>query len=111
VAFVTFPLAATGSVGGSIFGRLLGLSRWMTFAGIVLGSLIGDSGMLLIANLGGEILDKNHPLVKYGGIAVILAVVVILEWRYRRLRAHFVQQPPPVTEVDQSAANKEPTDE
>ena len=39
IAFVCFPLAATGSVGGSIFGRLLGMSRVRTFVGIVIGSL------------------------------------------------------------------------
>ena len=41
VAFVVFPLAATGSVGASIFGRLLGMSRVATFVGIALGSVLG----------------------------------------------------------------------
>ncbi|MCA9074476.1 MAG: small multi-drug export protein [Planctomycetaceae bacterium] len=91
VMFVSFPLAATGSIGGSIFGRLLGLGRVMTFIGIVLGSLVGDGIMLMTAEVIGEHLDKNHPLVKYGGVALVLIIILLLEWRYRRLRNRYLQ--------------------
>lgn len=90
ITFVAFPLAATGSVGGSIFGRLLGLSRWLTFWGIVIGSLVGDSVMLIASDVAGEYLDKDHPAVKYGGLAVVVGIIVLLEWRYRRMRHEFV---------------------
>lgn len=89
VAFVMFPLAATGSVGGSIFGRLLGLSRLSTFLGILTGSLLGNGIMLAASDLLSAHLDKNHPLVKYGGLAAVLLIVLILESRYRRLRHQF----------------------
>lgn len=99
VMFVTFPLAATGSVGGSIFGRLLGLSRVATLVGILLGSLIGNGVMLAASDFIGAHLNKGHPLVKYGGFAVILAVVLLLESRYRRMRQQFARTETP-DEID-----------
>lgn len=92
IAFVSFPLAATGSVGGSIFGRLLGLSRGLTFWGIAMGSLIGDGIMLFAADSIGSHLNKNHPVVKYGGMAVVLVLILILESRYRQLRTQFAER-------------------
>lgn len=99
VAFVGFPLAATGSVGGSIFGRLLGMSRLTTFAGICVGSLIGNGAMYIFSDILDQWVDKDHPAVQYGGIAVVIAIVLLLERRYRVLRdRHIREQPagPPV---------------
>jgi hypothetical protein len=87
VAFVLFPLAATGSVGGSIFGRLAGMSRWAIFAGVALGSVIGNGLMYLGNGIINKYLDRNSLVVNLGGLAVILAVVVLLNWRYRRMKA------------------------
>ncbi|MGH7200931.1 MAG: small multi-drug export protein [Planctomycetaceae bacterium] len=86
VAFVTFPLSATGSVGGSIFGRLLGMGRFATSLGILLGSLLGNGIMYLGSDLINRYLDKDHPVVKFGGIILILAIIVFLELRYRKMK-------------------------
>ena len=45
VVLVIFPSSTTGSIGGSIFGRLLGLSRLMTISGVLLGSVLGNGLM------------------------------------------------------------------
>lgn len=92
VAFVGFPLAATGSVGGSIFGRLVGMSRAATFAGICLGSVIGNGAMYAFSDILDQWIDKDHPAVQYGGIAVVVAIVLLLERRYRTLRDRFSSQ-------------------
>lgn len=92
IAFVGFPLAATGSVGGSIFGRLLGMSRVATFAGICIGSLIGNSLMYGFSDMMDQWIDKDHPAVQYGGLVVILAIVLLLERRYRSLRDRFASE-------------------
>ena len=89
VAFVAFPLAATGAVGGSIFGRLLGMSRFATFVGIVLGSFLGNGVMYFFSESLASWLDKDHPVVKYGGFIMIALLAVLLERRYRRLRSQF----------------------
>jgi hypothetical protein len=86
VAFVAFPLAATGSVGGSIFGRLLGLSRGATFAAIFLGSLLGCGSMYLFAGLINRYLDRDNPWLTVGGIAVIAGLILLLNWRYQKMK-------------------------
>jgi uncharacterized membrane protein len=89
VAFVLFPLAATGSVGGSIFGRLLGLSRTLTFVGIVVGSILGCGLMYFGSELITRYVGRDNPLLMVGGIAVIAAIVFLLNYRYRQLKKRY----------------------
>lgn len=111
IAFVTFPLAATGSVGGSIFGRLLGLSRGMTFTGIVIGSVIGDGAMLAAADLIGAYLNKDHPVVKYGGMVLVLGIIVFLERRYRAHKHEFARAEVAGTDRPQIVSSERASDE
>lgn len=83
-AFIAFPLAATGAIGGSILGTLLGLKRWQVFAATVIGCLIGNGGLYLLADTLGRFIDTKHPVVRFGGLAIILLVVLVLEYRYRK---------------------------
>ena len=87
VTFVLFPLAATGSVGGSIFGRLLGMSRLGTFLGITLGNVLGCALMYFGSELINRYIDRDNPLLLIGGIAVIVAIIFLLNHRYRQLKA------------------------
>jgi uncharacterized membrane protein len=89
IAFVGFPLAATGSIGGSIFGRLLGMSRLATFFGIVTGTLVGNSAMFWFSDLLGHYFDKENFYLKYGGLLIIVAIVIVLERRYRKLKQRY----------------------
>jgi len=89
IAFVGFPLAATGSIGGSIFGRLLGMSRISTFVGILAGTLLGNGSMYFFSDLMSNYVDKDNVYLKIGGFALIATIVVILERRYRKLRNGF----------------------
>ncbi|MBY0589588.1 small multi-drug export protein [bacterium] len=85
-AFVIFPLAATGSVGGSIFGRLLGMSRWSTLLGIAVGSIIGNGMMYVGSDVINRYLDKDNPLLFWGGVVVIVGLIILLERRYRKMK-------------------------
>ena len=87
VAFVLLPLAATGSVGGSIFGRLLGMSRLGTFLGITLGNVLGCVLMYFGSEVITSYIGRNNPWLLIGGIAVMMSVVLILNHRYRQLKA------------------------
>lgn len=91
VAFAVFPLAATGSVGGSIFGRLLGMSRTAVFIGVALGSIIGNGLMYLGANVLNRYLDRNNPWLTIGGIAVVALIIFWLNYRYQRLKRQTMQ--------------------
>ncbi len=92
IAFVGFPLAATGSVGGSIFGRLLGLSRPMTFLGIAIGSVIGNGFMYWFSDFIDQWIDKDNWVMRFGGVITILVVVFVLERRYQTLRKRFASE-------------------
>ena len=87
VAFVMFPLAATGSVGGSIFGRLLGMSRLGTLVGITLGNALGCVLMYFGSELITRYVGRDNPWLLIGGIAVIAALLFVLNHRYRHIKA------------------------
>ncbi len=87
VAFVMFPLAATGAVGGSIFGRLLGMSRLATFIGVMTGSLLGGAPMYFAAAAIRQFIDPNDPLLTIVGAAVLVGVILLLNRRYRKYQA------------------------
>lgn len=86
VAFIVFPLAATGSVGGAILGRLLGMSRAATFTAILIGSIIGNGAMWLFAGVISRYVNKDDPLLLAGGIVVLAGIVLLLNARYRKMK-------------------------
>ncbi|MCX7395483.1 MAG: small multi-drug export protein [Planctomycetales bacterium] len=90
LTFIAFPLAATGSVGGAIFGRLLGLSRWAIFWGSTIGAVIGNVAMLFLAELVQEYLPADSALVQYGGIPIIVLIILVLERRYSSMKKAYV---------------------
>jgi uncharacterized membrane protein len=83
VAFVMFPLSGTGAIGGSLFGRLLGMSRIRTLFGIAIGSMLGSFGMAALAAAFGTQLQniQSSGVLGYAGIAVVGLAVF---WLYRR---------------------------
>ena len=85
VVFVMFPLASTGSLGGSILGRLLGLSRGGTLASVIAGSVLGCGTMYFGAGLISTWFDRDDPVVQIAGPAVIATLVILLSMRYRKL--------------------------
>ena len=87
MAFVMFPLAATGSIGGSILGRMLGLSRLTTFASVMAGSFLGCGVMYIGASLINEYLDRENPVIVYGGICIIVMVIFFLNYRYQKMKS------------------------
>jgi uncharacterized membrane protein len=84
VAFVTLPISSTGSIGGSLLGRLLGLSRSATLASVLVGSVLGGAIMLLFAKALAPWFQNITPAARYGGIAIIVLMGIILSRRYRR---------------------------
>ncbi|HYE62684.1 MAG TPA: small multi-drug export protein [Phycisphaerales bacterium] len=90
--FVMIPVAATGSVGAAIIGRLLGMTRKATLLAILAGTLIGNG---LIYLLGRHLVrhipffDPSNPLNLLAGVGVILLIVLLLGWRYKKLKARY----------------------
>ena len=84
--FVMFPLAATGAVGAAIFGRLLGMSRLSTFLAICLGSVLGCGLMFYGSVLIDTYIGRENPMLTVGGIAVVIAIILLLNYRYRKMK-------------------------
>lgn len=88
ILFVMFPLSGTGAIGGSIFGRLLGLARRKTLIAIACGAVVGSFTMAFFAD---RINSAFPPEVrdswqfKAVGIAVVLVIVAVITWRGRAL--------------------------
>lgn len=91
LAFIAFPLAATGSAGGAVFGRLLGLSRWAIFWGSALGGILGNAAMYFLSTWMNDILPQNSPIVKWGGVLIIVLIIFFLERRYAAMKREFVK--------------------
>ena len=92
IAFVIFPTSTTGSIGGSIFGRLLGLTRLYTFIAIAIGSVIGNGIMLLLAGQISNFVDVNNIWYKIVGALIVICLVVLIEWRYRVLKKKYLAE-------------------
>jgi uncharacterized membrane protein len=89
VLFVMIPLAATGCIGGAIFGRLLGMGRGLTLAALCLGSLAGNTVMYVGASWINQLISKENPYyweIKIGGLVFVIAVIVGVERYYRVLK-------------------------
>jgi len=86
IAFVTFPLAATGSIGGALFSRILGMGRGLAFIGIMIGSLFGCGMMYFGSQLINKYLARDNPLVTYSGIIVVILIILAMNFWYKNLK-------------------------
>lgn len=94
VLFVAIPLAAMGSVGGTIFGRMLGVPRIRIFLAILLGSALGNGVMWYGSDLINRFVDKHHPVVRFGGVLLVLVLIALIEFLYRRTKRSNLDSPP-----------------
>ncbi|MGD9791560.1 MAG: small multi-drug export protein [Phycisphaerales bacterium] len=104
--FVAIPIAATGAIAGSIFGRLLGMTRTATILAICCGTLLGNGVMLALRGVIHKLpfLDPNNPWNLAVGIAVILGIIALLNWRYRKLKKELGHLMPHKNEPKRDAA-------
>ncbi|MEI7657032.1 MAG: small multi-drug export protein [Phycisphaerae bacterium] len=94
VAFVTFPFAATGSVGGSILGRLLGLTRRATLTGVVVGSVISTFTVYAFAATikKSPYFKSESPVTMIGSIVLIVAIFAFINWRLGGMKKRWAAQ-------------------
>lgn len=83
LAFVMLPISSTGSIGGSLLGRLLGLSRAATLSTVLIGSILGCTVMLAFAEALAPWFQDMSPTVRFGGITVIVLIGFVISRRYR----------------------------
>ena len=90
VLFVIFPTSTTGSVGGSIFGRLLGMQRWTTVSAIAIGSVLGNGLMYLLSEKINQSVIRDNLWIKLIGLLVLVSIFFLLERRYRSMKKQFM---------------------
>ena len=93
VLFVIFPTSTTGSIGGSIFGRLLGMSRLMTVNGVLLGSLLGNGLMYMFSKQINQYVDPQNVWIKVIGVLILVSLVILIEVRYQRTKKKYFSKP------------------
>lgn len=71
--FVMFPLTGTGAIGGTLFGRLIGLRPMQILAGIAAGAFAGSFGMAIFADVLARVLA---PIRDTLGFKIVSAAVV-----------------------------------
>jgi len=89
VLFVMFPTSTTGSIGGSIFGRLLGLSRFLTVAGVMLGSILGNALMYSFSSKINQYIDPSNMWIKIAGGIILVGIFVLIEIRYQSVKKKY----------------------
>jgi uncharacterized membrane protein len=92
VCFVIFPTSTTGSVGGSIFGRLLGMNRWRVVFAILMGSVLGNGLMLLFAEQISRLDLKDSWTLRITGVIGMIVALYFIERKFRRLKNEYLAQ-------------------
>jgi uncharacterized membrane protein len=92
ICFVIFPTSTTGSVGGSIFGRLLGMKRWRVVTAILIGSILGNGLMLLFSQQISQYIDGDSWLLRITGVVGMIVALFLFERKFRRLKNEYMAQ-------------------
>lgn len=92
ILFVLFPTSTTGSIGGTIFGRLLGMSRARVLIAIFIGSILGNGIMLVGAKFFNEYLSGDNVWLKLGGVMAIVVALFFFERKIRSLKRRYLAQ-------------------
>ncbi len=104
VCFVIFPTSTTGSVGGSIFGRLLGMKRWRVVLAILSGSILGNGLMLVFSEQISKYVKGDSWTLRIVGVAAMIIALFLFERKFRRLKnEHLAQE-----ELNKKLAGSEP---
>jgi uncharacterized membrane protein len=102
VGFVIFPTSTTGSVGGSIFGRILGMKRLRVVLAIIVGSILGNGLMLLFSKQISKYAENDSWVLRIAGVVAMLVALFIFERNVRRLKDKYEKE-----ELESMAAENE----
>jgi len=92
VMFVIFPTSTTGSIGGTIFGRLLGMGRPRVVTAILIGSLLGNGVMLFGAKAIKRVLPGDSLELKIIGVFAIILALFFFERKIKSLKEKFLAE-------------------
>ncbi len=77
--FVVFvPFSGSGGVGGTVFGRIVGLPPYKVLLAVAIGSSIGSTGFALLSEQLTRILGADNPVIYFLSNLNILQFVAVL---------------------------------
>ncbi len=76
--FVFVPFSGSGGVGGTIFGRVVGMKPYKVLLAVAIGSTIGSTGFALAAEQLSNILSEDNVFLSFMSNLNILQVVLVL---------------------------------
>jgi len=83
VLFVFIPVTATGSVGGAVLGRLLGLSRTLTITAVLVGSVVCNALMYGGSSVVRQYVSPDAWGTKVIGATLTVGFLYVLNRRYQ----------------------------
>ncbi len=86
VIFVAIPFSMTGSIGGSILARLLGMSRRATIVAVAIGSTLGAVLMHQFGAFIDQNIGRENPVWKWGGFAILAGILILIQIRYTKAK-------------------------
>lgn len=92
VLFVAIPFSMTGSVGGAILARLLGMQRHATFLAIACGSVLGAMLMYLFGSVIDSTIGRNNPIWRWGGFFLLASLLILIQYRYQIAKKRLVER-------------------
>ena len=107
IGFVIFPTSTTGSVGGSIFGRLLGMKRWRVVSAILVGSVLGNGLMLLFSKQINKLEISDNWTLRISAVVAMIVALYFIERKFRQLKNEHYAQEALNSKIAQSAAGDE----
>lgn len=77
--FVVFiPFSGSGGVGGTVFGRIVGLNPYMVLLAVALGSTIGSTGYAMLSETMTDYLGSDNVFISFLSNLNFIQLVVIL---------------------------------
>jgi hypothetical protein len=97
-------------VGGSIFGRLLGMKRWRVVVAILVGSILGNGIMLLFSKQIAKYIDNESWTLRLLGVVLMIVVLFVVERKFQSIKAEYMAQEELNGKLDLRAADPSSTD-
>ncbi|MFW3146932.1 MAG: small multi-drug export protein [Thermoplasmatota archaeon] len=76
--FVFVPFSGSGGVGGTVFGRIVGMKPYRVLLAVVIGSTMGSTAFAIAAERLQDVLGSNNPVISFISNLNMLQVVVVI---------------------------------
>lgn len=102
--FVITPLPGSGALGGSLVGRIVGISKRATVIAVAVAGIAVCSAYALLANELKQMLDRLEQYTPFWvRIVVFVLVAIVMLWAMAKMVRWFATHPPDEEMLDETA--------